>query len=132
MLVQLSASSEWDVRKEATWVISNVITAAKKVHISHLVSLGVISPLCELLDVGEVKVLHIAMVRCYMQSFIFYLELTIFDLQEALECILRMTNAQNDSSITTLIDEAGGVDKVGYIYLNVYLLLLLNIFFLLC
>lgn len=62
VLVQLSSRSEWDVRKEATWVISNAITAGQKRHVAHLVELGVVGPLCELLDVGEGRVLLIAMV----------------------------------------------------------------------
>ena len=63
VLIQLSSAAEWDVRKEATWVISNAITAGQKRHLAHLVELGVVGPLCELLDVGEGRVLLIAMVR---------------------------------------------------------------------
>eukprot|EP01037_Dinobryon_pediforme_P016663 gene16663-16843_t len=92
VLAQLSAKSEWDVRKEATWVISNALTAGQKQHVSHLVELGVVGPLCELLDVGEGRVLLIAM--------------------EALECVLKSMGSIPGSNITTLIDEAGGVDKL--------------------
>jgi len=71
VLVQLSSRSEWDVRKEATWVISNAITAGDKRHIAHLVELGVVAPLCELLDVGEGRVLLIAMVNSDIAQIIF-------------------------------------------------------------
>ena len=69
--MQLSSRSEWDVRKEATWVISNAITAGQKRHVAHLVELGVVGPLCELLDVGEGRVLLIAMVR--QRHFLYYI-----------------------------------------------------------
>lgn len=68
VLAQLSAKSEWDVRKEATWVISNALTAGQKQHVSHLVELGVVGPLCELLDVGEGRVLLIAMVSSFLPA----------------------------------------------------------------
>jgi importin subunit alpha-6/7 len=61
VLQQLSASAEWDVRKEAAWVVSNIATGGKPAHIAHLVEQGAVQPLCELLTVGEVRILMLAM-----------------------------------------------------------------------
>eukprot|EP00607_Mallomonas_marina_P008971 CAMPEP_0182416692 /NCGR_PEP_ID=MMETSP1167-20130531/1064_1 /TAXON_ID=2988 /ORGANISM="Mallomonas Sp, Strain CCMP3275" /LENGTH=545 /DNA_ID=CAMNT_0024589699 /DNA_START=38 /DNA_END=1675 /DNA_ORIENTATION=+ len=89
LLTQLSAGAEWDVRKEAAWVVSNIATGGSRVHVKCMVEYGVIRPLCDLLDVAEVRVLLVAM--------------------EAIECILK--NADNEE-YTKLIDEAEGIEKL--------------------
>lgn len=91
VLTQLDAATEWDVRKEATWVISNIACSGSKHNIMKMVEYGVISPLCELLDVAEVRVLQIAL--------------------EALEHILRV-GATCGINVPQLIDEAGGIDRL--------------------
>ncbi len=88
VLAQLGASAEWDVRKEASWVISNIATGGKAAHLAHLVEQGAVTPLCELLDVAEVRILLLGM--------------------EALEAILKTGVAE----YPRLIEEAGGVDKL--------------------
>lgn len=91
VLQQLSSSSEWDVRKEAAWVVSNIATGGTRAHVVKLIEHGAIGPLCDLLDVGEVKILLVAM--------------------EALECILKHGVAAK-LNICLMIDQSDGVDKL--------------------
>ena len=90
VLSQLSASAEWDVRKEATWIVSNIATGGSKAHINRLIEHGVVRPLCDLLDVGEVRILIIAM--------------------EALEAILK--SARDTTALVQMIEESEGIDKL--------------------
>jgi len=90
VLQQLSLTTEWDVRKEAAWVISNIATGGKAAHVAHLVEQGAIQPLCDLLDVNEVRIVLLAM--------------------EAMEAILKQGGDISD--YTQLIDDAGGLDKL--------------------
>jgi importin subunit alpha-1 len=91
VLLQVSSGTEWDVRKEAAWVISNVATGGSKANVLKLIESNAIEPLCDLLDVAEVRILLVAM--------------------EALESILKHGEAAK-IDCTTLIDEAEGVDKL--------------------
>jgi importin subunit alpha-1 len=90
VLQQMSSSSEWDVRKEASWVISNIATSGQKGHIRYLVEHGAIRPICDLLDVGEIRMLLMAM--------------------ETLECILRVESEQD--RVIKMVQDCGGVDKL--------------------
>eukprot|EP01038_Epipyxis_sp_PR26KG_P012354 gene12354-16568_t len=95
ILSQLSSTIEWEVRKEAAWVISNISTAGNKNHVVQLVEMGVIRPICELLEVSDAKILMIAM--------------------EALESVLDVGLKSSNQLITHylhLVDEAGGVDHL--------------------
>lgn len=91
VLIQMSSGIEWDVRKEAAWVISNVATGGSKANVLKLIEFNAIEPLCDLLDVAEVRILLVAM--------------------EALESILKHGDAAK-MDCSALIDEAEGVDKL--------------------
>jgi hypothetical protein len=90
VLSQMSSSVEFDVRKEATWVVSNLATGGSKTHIQQLVEHGAIRHICDLLDVGEVRILLVAI--------------------DALEAILK--SSPNSNVFTKLVDEAEGIEKL--------------------
>ncbi len=91
MVLGQMASAEWDVRKEAAWVISNVLTGCGPAHVQQLVELGVMKPLCDMLEVGETKMVEVAL--------------------EALEAILR-TGEETHAGYTNLFAEADGPEKL--------------------
>jgi len=91
ILGQLAPSAEWDVRKEAAWVVSNVSTGGTPAHVLKLVEHGAIRPLCDLLEVGEVRILVVAL--------------------DALDAILRSAGSAVAGFIQ-LIDEADGVERI--------------------
>jgi len=91
VLEQLAPSAEWDVRKEAAWVVSNVSTGGTSAHVHKLVEHGAIRPLCDLLDVGDVNILIVAL--------------------DALDAVLKSAGSAVQSFVD-LIDEANGVERV--------------------
>ena len=91
VLGQLSVSATWDVRKEAAYVISN-LTEGTRAQVATLVELGALEQLCDLLDVGEVKMLVLAM--------------------DALEAIIKADGSPEKVQFIRLIDNCGGVEKL--------------------
>ncbi|KAI9905456.1 hypothetical protein PsorP6_013641 [Peronosclerospora sorghi] len=94
-LISFVSTAEFDIRKEAAWAVSNATSGGSVKQIMHLVSLGCIKPLCDLLEVKDAKVVIVAL--------------------EGLENILRVGEMQktNDiNDIATMIDEADGVTKI--------------------
>lgn len=91
VLSQLSESSEWDVRKEASWVICNIASGGAKEHIHRLVENGALQPLCDLLGVGEARVLILAL--------------------EALDNILQ-AGLSSSVDYVQLVDEVDGISKL--------------------
>jgi len=96
-LVQLLTHAEFDIRKEAAWAISNATSGGNSSQIKYLVQQGCISPLCDLLNVNDAKIVTIAL--------------------EGLENILKV--GQEDSKATgeqnvmaTYISEAEGLGKI--------------------
>jgi importin subunit alpha-1 len=96
VLAQMSSSAEWDVRKEASWVISNIATGGSKAHIRLLVEHGAVQPVCDLLEVGEARMLLMAL--------------------ETLECLLRACGEDHHtetlSRVLRLVEECGGLSKL--------------------
>jgi hypothetical protein len=56
LLVEAVRASEWNVRKEAFWVLSNIATGGKDKHIHFLVELGSIDALCSVFDLADAKI----------------------------------------------------------------------------
>jgi len=85
------ANAEWEVRKEATWVVSNIATGGLNGHVHGLVELGAIHALCSVIDVADPKILLVVL--------------------DAIECILRA--GKNDGrDYIGFVDECDGLDKI--------------------
>lgn len=99
-LVKVLESGEYKTKKEACWAISNASSGGltKPEIIQYLVQQGCIKPLCDLLVVGDNKIIEITL--------------------DALENILKMGELQreykgiNHNEYALFIEEAGGLDKI--------------------
>ena len=87
-VIKTATNDDWDVRKEAAWVISNICTGGKAPHIAEIVKLGALEALVSLLDVADVKIVSVAL--------------------EALESVLSKGGEESEYDIK--IGELGGVD----------------------
>lgn len=90
VLHQLDAG-DWEVKKEASYVVSNILSGGSVEYATHLVNLGVVKPLVELMAVQDARVVHVAL--------------------ESLEAILKI-ESYDGALATTIVDEAGGIDKI--------------------
>ncbi len=88
----LSESSEWDVRKEAAWVVSNITTGGDNSHIINLVDNDVIPPLCDLLEVGDSRIILVGL--------------------EALEHILNIDLITNKTDYAAYVEDCGGIERL--------------------
>lgn len=96
-LVALLADAEFDIRKEVAWAISNATSGGTHEQIKFLVRQNCIRPLCDLLEVADVKIINVAL--------------------EGLENILKTgeadaKNHDNENQHARFVKEAGGVDKL--------------------
>lgn len=91
MVITQMASGEWDVKKEAAWVVSNVATGGTAAHVGRLVECGAVQPLCDLLEVGDVHVVEIAL--------------------DALEAVLR-TGQATGADYVSVLHEAEGPERL--------------------
>lgn len=96
---QLAVTNDWEVRKEAAWVISNIVTSSNDSadtwrHVQELVGMGVLDCLCDLLDVGSVSIITVAL--------------------ESMESILRVAVESGNSveQYCRIIEEHQGIDKL--------------------
>jgi len=60
-LVTLLKSTDFDVKKEAAWALSNATSGGSPQQITHLVEIGLIEPLCDLLTSSDNKMLVVAL-----------------------------------------------------------------------
>jgi HEAT repeat protein len=61
MIVAQLKAGEWDVKKEAAWVISNILTGGTRSHVQQIVEMGAMKPLCELLGSDDSRVIEVAL-----------------------------------------------------------------------
>nr|CCA14786.1 importin alpha 1 subunitlike protein putative [Albugo laibachii Nc14] len=95
ILIRFLSTAEFDIQKEAAWAVSNATSGGSDEQIMHLVTLGCIKPLCDLLEVNDAKLAMVAL--------------------EGLENILKVGEKQKTSEqneVATLIDEVDGVTKI--------------------
>jgi hypothetical protein len=97
-VVHLLRTAEFKTRKEAAWAISNATSGGNDEQIYHIVSQDAIEPLCDILEVPDVKVTEVAL--------------------DALENILRVGqlhadhNGLADNLCAERIESCGGLDKI--------------------
>lgn len=88
--------SDWDVKKEATWVLANAVVGGTPDQVGYLVQQGGIQALCSILDVNDSQVVE-----------------TVLD---ALEGILKVgKNSPDERTIqyfTTLVEQCDGLTKI--------------------
>jgi importin subunit alpha-6/7 len=60
-LVQLLSTSEFDIKKEAAWAISNATSGGSPEQIRYLVDQGCIKPLCDLLTASDARIVTVAL-----------------------------------------------------------------------
>lgn len=60
-LVQLLSTSEFDIKKEAAWAISNATSGGSPEQIRYLVEQGCIKPLCDLLTASDARIVTVAL-----------------------------------------------------------------------
>jgi len=96
-LINLLGQAEFDIRKEVAWAISNATSGGTPEQIKFLVQQNCVRPLCDLLDVADVKIITVAL--------------------EGLENILKVGEADSKNHDGTnlhqrFVQEAGGLDKI--------------------
>uniref|UniRef100_A0A672NQ83 Importin subunit alpha n=1 Tax=Sinocyclocheilus grahami TaxID=75366 RepID=A0A672NQ83_SINGR len=99
-LINILQVAEFRTRKEAAWAITNATSGGSAEQIRHLVELGCIKPLCDLLTLMDSKIVQVAL--------------------NGLENILRLgeLEAKRGGGINpycALIEEAYGLDKLEFL-----------------
>lgn len=61
MLVNLLSTSEFDIKKEAAWAISNATSGGSPEQIRYLVEQNCIKPLCDLLTASDARIVTVAL-----------------------------------------------------------------------
>ncbi|CAM6087722.1 unnamed protein product [Calypogeia fissa] len=97
--VQLLATVEFDIKKEAAWAISNATSGFRHEQIKYLVNQGCIKPLCDLLTCQDARIVTVSL--------------------GGLDNILKVGEAEKDRGSTgsinlyaRYIDEAEGLEKI--------------------
>lgn len=100
-LIHIMGTSDFKTRKEACWVLSNATSGglAKPEQIRYLVSQGCIKPFCDMLDIGDNKIVQVAL--------------------DALENILKIgeldqqAKGSPNNEYAIYIEEAGGMEVIN-------------------
>lgn len=94
LIIQTLETGEFLTQKEAAWAISNFTVSGSPQQVALLVECGAIMPFCKLLDCMDTQVIQIVL--------------------DGLNNILKMAGEKSDT-IATLIEEAGGLDKIEFL-----------------
>jgi len=101
-VIQVLQTADFKTRKEAAWAISNATSGGRPDQIRFIVECGCIEPLCNILAVGDNKVIEVAL--------------------DALENILRvgkdLSADPTENPYADLIEEAQGLEKIEAIQEN--------------
>ena len=97
-VIEMATSAEWEVRKEAIWVISNIATGGNANQVMSVVEAGAIDAVCRVLSVNDTKMLLVAL--------------------DAIDQILKTGVAQN-CDFLSFVDEC--VDGVLQLNAHVYI-----------
>lgn len=94
--MELLQAGDWDVKKEATWVLANAVVGGTPDQVGYLVQQGAIVGLCSVLEVNDSGVVE-----------------TVLD---SLEAILKVgKNAQDERTLQyfcTLVEQCDGLTKL--------------------
>lgn len=104
-LISILARGDFKSKKEACWAISNATSGAlqRPDQIRYIVSQGAIKPLCDLLVLGDNKIIQVAL--------------------DGLENILKVGDLEkqqtnNTNQMALFIEEAGGMEKIHNLQLH--------------
>jgi hypothetical protein len=61
LVLQQLKSAEFEVKREAAWAVSNISSGGTADHIGYLVHIGCIPPVCDLLELPDVKIVSVAL-----------------------------------------------------------------------
>jgi hypothetical protein len=94
--MELLQAGDWDVKKEATWVVANAVVGGTPDQVGYLVQQGAIQGLCSILDVNDSAVVE-----------------TVLD---ALEAILKVGKMGPDERtlqyFTSVVEQCDGLSKI--------------------
>jgi HEAT repeat protein len=93
VLDQMSVSAEWDVNREAIWVVFYIATLGQHDDVMCLVRHGAVRPVCDVLGAGDPQSIQLAM-----------------DIMEAILKAMDVTELTQEARY--LVEECGGVEKL--------------------
>ncbi|GLJ54715.1 hypothetical protein SUGI_1175350 [Cryptomeria japonica] len=91
-LLYLLANAEFDIKREAAWAITNATACGTHEQIKYLVNHGCVKPLCDLLPCPDTRVVTVCL--------------------EGLENILKAWDGGHNNEYASLLEDAGGLDKI--------------------
>ncbi|KAG1677992.1 Importin subunit alpha-3 [Nymphon striatum] len=93
LIIYHLAKGDFQTKKEAAWAVSNMTISGNKEQVMYLVTKGVITPLCNMLDVKDPQVIQVVL--------------------DGIHNMLKIADNSNQLDvITNLIEECGGLDKI--------------------
>jgi len=96
VLVHVLETDDFDIRKECAWAISNATSGGDDVQIKWLVDNGCVSPLVNLLDKPDVRIVSVA----------------LEGIENILKCGQRNLNAEGTNPFVAVVEMAQGVARI--------------------